>query len=111
LAVLAFGQGELGYARVARYIFQPRGGYVEMCKTYRKYAQKTGQFVTLKQKIAANPEVEKLIGAANLEIQVVANRALAPEIPWDSPVRLYDGYHQLQKQFRSSRGNRARPES
>src|ERR1035438_1715476 len=47
-------KGELGYPRVARYIFQPGGGYVEMCKTYRKYAQRTGKFVTLKQKIAAN---------------------------------------------------------
>ena len=83
---------------MARYIFQPRGGYVEMCKTYRKYAQKTGKFVTLKQKIAANPEVEKLIGAANFEIQVVANRALAPEyLGLSGPV--YDGYHQFENSF------------
>ncbi len=91
-------KGELGYPRVARYIFQPHGGYVEMCKTYRKYAQKTGKFVTLRQKIAANPEVEKLIGAANFEIQVVANRALAPEyLGLSGPV--YDGYHQLENSF------------
>jgi len=55
-------------------------------KTYRKYAQKTGKFVTLKQKISANPEVEKLIGAANFEIQVVANRAWREYL--DSPVGL-----------------------
>jgi len=91
-------KGELGYPRVARYIFQPRGGYVEMCKTYRRYAQKIGKFVTLKQKISANPEVEKLIGAANFEIEVVANRALAPEFQGLSgPV--YDGYHQLENSF------------
>ena len=91
-------KGELGYPRVARYIFQPGGGYVEMCKAYRKYAQRTGAFVTLKQKIAANPEVEKLIGAANFEIHVVANRPRQPEfVSLAGPV--YDGYHILQTSF------------
>lgn len=96
-------KGELGYARIARYTFQPRGGYVEMCKTYRKYAQKTGTFVTLRQKIAANPEVAKLIGAPNFEVQLVANR------PRDSrylslagPV--LDGYHILQTSFEQVEG-------
>ena len=74
-------KGELGYPRVAHYIFHPHGGYVEMCKTYRNYALRTGKLVTLKQKIATNPTVEKLIGAPNFEIQVVANRALAPRLP------------------------------
>ena len=48
-------KGELGYARVARYIFQPRGGYVEMCKTYRKYAQKTGKFVNVETEDRRQP--------------------------------------------------------
>jgi hypothetical protein len=91
-------KGELGYARVANYIFQPNGGYVEMCNTYRAYAEKTGKVVTLKQKIAANPKVERLIGAPNFEIQVVANRALAPQYQsLSGPV--YDGYHRLQTSF------------
>ena len=91
-------KGELGYPRVAHYIFQPHGGYVEMCKTYRAYAEKTGRLVTLKQKIAANPKVEKLIGAPNFEIQVVANRTLAPQYQsLSGPV--YDGYHRLQTSF------------
>lgn len=88
-------KGELGYPRIARYVFQSRGGYVEMCKTYRKYAQKAGKFVTLKQKIAANPEVEKIIGAPNFEIMVVANRPRDPRYETlAGPV--LDGYHQLQ---------------
>ena len=91
-------KGELGYSRVARYIFQPHGGYVEMCKTYRKYSQKSGKFVTLKQKIAANPEVAKLIGAPNFEIHVVANRAREPQyLTLSGPVT--DGAHQLQTTF------------
>lgn len=91
-------KGELGYARAANYIFQPHGGYVEMCKTYRAYAEKIGKVVTLKQKIAANPAVAKLIGAPNFEIQVVANRALAPNYQALSGT-VYDGYHQLQTSF------------
>jgi hypothetical protein len=76
----------------------PRGGYVEMCKTYRRYAQKTGRFVTLKRKIAENPETAKLIGAANFEIQVIANRARDPlYTSLAGPV--FDGQHQLQTSF------------
>jgi len=91
-------KGELGYARAATYIFQPHGGYVEMCKTYRAYAEKAGTVVTLRQKIAANPKVEKLIGAPNFEVQVVANRSLAPQYQsLSGPV--YDGYHRLQTSF------------
>jgi hypothetical protein len=93
-----FVKGELGYARVATYTFQPHGGYVEMCKTYRKYAQKVGKFVTLKQKIAANPEVAKLIGAPNFEIHSVANRPLNPEFQTLSGA-LLDGYHHLHTSF------------
>src|ERR1019366_5695328 len=91
-------KGELGYPRVARYIFQPGGGYVEMCKTYRKYAQSTGRFVTLKQKIAANPEVAKLIGAPTFEINVLANRTRQPQYgTLSGPIQ--DGAHQLQTSF------------
>jgi hypothetical protein len=91
-------KGQLGYPRLARYIVQPRGGYVEMCKTYRSYAQKTGKFVTLKQKMAANPEVEKLIGAANFEIQVVAHRPRDTRyLSLAGPV--FDGYHHLRTSF------------
>ncbi len=69
-----------------------------MCKTYRAYVEKAGKLVTLKQKMAANPKVEKLIGAPNLEIQVVANRALAPQYQsLSGPV--YDGSHKLQTSF------------
>ena len=96
-------KGELGYPRAARYIFQPRGGYVEMCKTYRKYAQQAGRLVTLQQKIAANPEVAKLVGAANFEIHVLANRTRQPEyLSLSGPV--LDGAHQLQTTFEQIEG-------
>jgi hypothetical protein len=91
-------KGELGYARTARYIFQPHGGYVEMCKTYRKYAQKTGKFATLKQKIEKNPEVAKLIGAPNFEMMIVSNHPLEPQYQGQSSA-IYDGYHAVQMSF------------
>jgi hypothetical protein len=91
-------KGELGYARAARYIFQPHGGYVEMCKTYRRYALRTHKLVTLQEKIAVYPEVQKLIGAPNFEIQVVANRPNDPQFQGLSGA-IYDGYHLLQTTF------------
>jgi len=91
-------KGDLGYARVARYIFQPRGGYVEMCKTYRRYAQEHGTFVTLKQKMAANPNVEKLIGAANFEIHCIANHPRDPRYQTLAG-NILDGYHSMQTSF------------
>ncbi len=91
-------KGELGYARVARYIFQPHGGYVEMCKTYRSYAKKTGKFVSLKEKITANPEVAKLIGAPNFEMMMVSNHPLEPQYQGQSSA-IYDGYHSLLTSF------------
>ncbi|MCX6637621.1 MAG: hypothetical protein NT090_21415, partial [Acidobacteria bacterium] len=46
---------------------------------------------------------EKLIGAANFEIQVMANRALAPQyLSLSNPV--FDGYHQLQTSFEQIEG-------
>ena len=91
-------KGRLGYPRVAHYIFQPHGGYVEMSKTYRRYAVQTGKLMTLKQKIAANPDVQKLIGAPNFEIQVVANRPMKPQYQGLSGA-VYDGYHRLLTSF------------
>lgn len=91
-------KGELGYLRTARYYFQPRGGYVEMCKTYRKYAQKNGKFVTLKDKMAANPNVAKLVGAPNFEMMIVKNHPYEPQIQGQSSA-IYDGYHAVLTSF------------
>ena len=59
--------------------FSRAAGTWRCARTYRAYVEKAGKLVTLKQKIAAYPKVEKLIGAPNFEIQVVANRVLAPQ--------------------------------
>jgi hypothetical protein len=51
-------QADLAYPEIAHYVFQPRRGYVETCKTYRRHSERAGRLVTLKQRIAANPEVQ-----------------------------------------------------
>jgi hypothetical protein len=59
-------KGRFGYERRLRYVFLDHGGYVAMCKRYRAYAQKTGLFKTLEEKRKENPNVDLLIGAANV---------------------------------------------
>ena len=96
-------KGELAYPRVARYTFLPRGGYIQMCKLYRQHAQRIGRFVTLRQKIEANPLVERLIGAPHVELQLVANRPRQPEYQSLS-FAIFDGYHHLHTTFEQAEG-------
>ena len=53
-------------ARQLTYCFFDKGGYVAQAKRYREYAKKTGLFKTLTQKKTENPNVDLLIGAANI---------------------------------------------
>ncbi len=59
-------KGKFGYARRIRYVFFDHGGYVAVCKRYRAYAQAAGLFKTLAEKRRENPNVDLLIGAANV---------------------------------------------
>jgi hypothetical protein len=59
-------KGLFGYSRKIRYIFTRRGGFVSMCKRYRDYVKQQGTFKTLLQKRKENPNVDLLIGAANI---------------------------------------------
>jgi len=59
-------RGRFGYERRLRYVFFDSGGYVAMCKRYRRHAQKIGWFRTLKEKRNVNPNVDLLIGAVNV---------------------------------------------
>ncbi len=58
-------KGEFGPPRRIRYCFLA-GDYVAMCKRYRQYAQQTGNFKTLAEKRAENPNVDRLLGAVNV---------------------------------------------
>lgn len=64
----------------ARYIFFHRGGYVAQAKRYREYAQATGLFKTLAEKRQENPNVDLLVGAANVWNWDLDKLALAKEM-------------------------------
>ena len=55
-----------GYTRKLTYVFFDRGGYVAQAKWYRNFAKSAGLFETLSQKRKKNPNVDLLIGAADV---------------------------------------------
>lgn len=59
-------KGYLGYNRKIIYQFIPEGGYVKLAKLYREHVEKRGLFKSLREKIAGNPNVEKLLGAVDV---------------------------------------------
>jgi hypothetical protein len=65
--------GRLGYVRSVRLSFFPVGNYVDMAKRYRRYVIETGQFVSLREKIAHEPLVAKLIGTPRVRMSIKKN--------------------------------------
>jgi len=65
--------GRLAYPRSARLCFIPEGNYVTMAKRYRRYVIDCGLFVSLKETIAAEPRVAKLIGTPRLGQRILRN--------------------------------------
>ena len=59
-------KGLFGYSRAVTCVFNTSGGYVSQAKRYRQYAQATGLFKPLTEKLAENPNVDLLVGAANV---------------------------------------------
>ncbi|MDG3003543.1 glycoside hydrolase [Paludisphaera mucosa] len=55
-----------GPSRRLRYVAIDDGGYVAMAKRYREYAKSIGLLKTLAEKRAANPNIDKLVGAVNV---------------------------------------------
>lgn len=55
--------GRWAYPRRARFCFLDSGNYVDLAKRYRRQAIATGRFVSLREKMARNPRVARLIGA------------------------------------------------
>jgi len=61
--------GEMRYARTVTYAFVPAGSdYVTLCKLYRKMIDEEGRARTLREKSAANPNVQKLIGCCVMHV-------------------------------------------
>jgi hypothetical protein len=65
--------GRLGYPRTARMCFVEDGNYVDLARRYRRYAKERGLFVSLKEKIARTPTVEKLIGTPLTRLSILRN--------------------------------------
>ncbi|HPA21265.1 MAG TPA: glycoside hydrolase [Verrucomicrobiae bacterium] len=59
-------KGSWGYARAVRYHFEPRGGYVALCKRYRKYAAEHGLLVPFTEKLKKTPNLPRLFGAPDV---------------------------------------------
>ncbi len=55
--------GSLSYAREMVYTFFAKGDFNTVAKIYREYRRERGTLVTLKQKIAKNPNMAYLIGS------------------------------------------------
>lgn len=56
--------GKLAYKRTMKYRFMKDADYNDLCKVYRGYAKEKALLVTLKEKAAKNPLVDKFIGSA-----------------------------------------------
>ncbi|MBM3187373.1 MAG: hypothetical protein FJZ90_01465 [Chloroflexi bacterium] len=62
--------GRLAYKRAIRYRFLSPASYVTLAKAYRAYAQEIGRWVSLQEKIARNPVVERLIGSIIFPVSI-----------------------------------------
>lgn len=65
--------GAFSYPRALRMVFFPKGNYVTMAKRYRRHVMDSGQFVSLKDKIAREPLVKELIGTPHIRLHILTN--------------------------------------
>jgi hypothetical protein len=65
--------GKLSYPRRVRLCFFENGNYVDMAKRYRQHVLETGHFISLKEKIARNPLVGKLIGSPVIHTGILSH--------------------------------------
>lgn len=100
--------GEMRYARTVTYAFVPAGSdYVTLCKLYRGMVDEEGRVRTLREKAAANPNVQKLVGCCVMHVpgkthvtkdsafynaeQPEKNDSLYPFSVWEARVRRLHG--------------------
>ncbi|MHB9027667.1 MAG: DUF5696 domain-containing protein [Candidatus Latescibacterota bacterium] len=66
-------QGSFRYPRILRMCFLENGDYVDLAKRYRKHAIERGYFVSLRNKILFTPSLEKVIGSALTNFQILVH--------------------------------------
>jgi len=65
--------GALRYPRRVRLCFFDTGSYVTMAKRYRRHVKETGHFVSLREKLARTPLLEKLIGSPVIHTGILSH--------------------------------------
>ena len=65
--------GRFSYPRALRMCFFEKGNYVTLAKRYRRHVMDSGQFVSLKEKIAREPLVRELIGTPHIRLHIKRN--------------------------------------
>jgi len=90
-------KGELAYPR-KMCIEIVEDGYVGMAKRYKEFARISGRYVTMKDKIRKNPEVEKIIGAPDIKVYCYTHRLDSPYLKaWSEPI--LNGYTRVNTTF------------
>ena len=72
-------KGKWGYDRVIRFRFFKEGGHVRMAKIFREYRKSQGLLVTLRDKLAKNPNVDLLVGSPSIW-SYLKPKAFVPEL-------------------------------
>ena len=65
--------GKLQYPRRVRFCFFDKGNYVTIAKRYRQYVKEIGHFVSLKEKIARTPLLERLVGGPVIHTNILSH--------------------------------------
>lgn len=65
--------GKVGYKRILHMHFMNDCDYVKIAKDFRRNEEKHGRLVTIDEKIKANPNVKKLIGAPIIHWRIMEN--------------------------------------
>ncbi len=90
-------------ARTFRLQFLGKGDYSTICKAYRQVAQERGWLVTWDQKLRANPERARLLGAANIKLWSLLDRHMNAESTAEEEVHVnwtFDEAAQVAEHFK-----------
>ena len=75
--------GYMAYPRKMIYSFMENCDYNDFAKAYRSYVKQKGRLVTLREKIARNPKVEKLLGCPIIHSTIAAH--ISPDSEYYKP--------------------------
>ncbi len=75
--------GHMAYPRRMLYRFMENCDYNDFARSYRSYVRQKGRLVTLKEKIARNPRVEKLLGCPVIHDTIAVH--ISPDSEYYTP--------------------------